>query len=612
MIKSVRGWLGAAMAAGMLASGLVSPATALAANTSATDGVAIKSSILNDSSGDASNDYLLRCYNLDGLVYDVFQTDPGTSKDTKAQKAKLADGKTTAQLVIQYNPATNSAVSSAIELAPGTYYVRENYNSAIAHNLNWNSKAEKVTVTSNNTADKPAEAYSVDDYNDIELKIVKKSADTGEVLGDAIYRVDYYDQKTMTLANAIANADKNDLTGPRRTWFFKTSGSGDAKIGESNLQASFGATRSDNLYKDASGKVHFPLGHYLVREVKGPKGYITTSGPQLGSCVSNAAAPNFTFSYTKTNVYENRNMPITALLQIEKYDAEAAADKQGKITQGDADLASTYAITNASGKPISFYKQYKRDTELEKQAGEGVEVWVGVGEPTIVPDGENLPLTYTTSKQSDGSWKTAEIRLPFGKYTIHEVKAGEGMQLDTSWSETADLSTSTDEKVIKVDKDQGNFIRRQGLHLLKVDADTVAPSWTLQGGNQTLQQLIDSIATGQGAAKLAGAKFEIKNVSESKVKVDGKWYNPGEVVATIVTKEVTTTDGNKVTVVASTASNTSLPYGTYEITETEAPEGYLPIVGPVGGAPLSLHPTQEENGTFVWYGWDPAEYSAQH
>ncbi|MCB7332418.1 prealbumin-like fold domain-containing protein, partial [Longicatena caecimuris] len=69
----------------------------------------------------------------------------------------------------------------------------------------------------------------------------------------------------------------------------------------------------------------------------------------------------------------------------------------------------------------------------------------------------------------------------------------------------------------------------------------------------------------QGGATLKDTAFSITSLNENAVLVDGKLYGKDEVVKTIHTG----VDG-----IASTASDT-LPYGTYRIDETKAPEGYL-------------------------------------
>ena len=71
--------------------------------------------------------------------------------------------------------------------------------------------------------------------------------------------------------------------------------------------------------------------------------------------------------------------------------------------------------------------------------------------------------------------------------------------------------------------------------------------------------------TPEGSAAFEGAVFTITNISEHRVIVDGKSYEPDEVVAQI------TTDENGL---AQTTSDL-LPYGTYKITEITPPRGYL-------------------------------------
>ncbi len=87
----------------------------------------------------------------------------------------------------------------------------------------------------------------------------------------------------------------------------------------------------------------------------------------------------------------------------------------------------------------------------------------------------------------------------------------------------------------------------------------------------------------QGGASLKDTEFTITSLNENAVLVDGKPYNKGEVVKTILTG----IDG-----IASTAADT-LPYGTYRIDESKSPAGYLTI-----GA-VSREFTITENGKIV-------------
>ena len=87
----------------------------------------------------------------------------------------------------------------------------------------------------------------------------------------------------------------------------------------------------------------------------------------------------------------------------------------------------------------------------------------------------------------------------------------------------------------------------------------------------------------QGGATLKDTEFTITNLNENAVLVDGKLYNKGEIVKTILTG----IDG-----IASTAADT-LPYGTYRLDESKSPAGYFTT-----GA-VSCEFTITENGKIV-------------
>ena len=85
------------------------------------------------------------------------------------------------------------------------------------------------------------------------------------------------------------------------------------------------------------------------------------------------------------------------------------------------------------------------------------------------------------------------------------------------------------------------------------------------GGVRISKQDTQTGTDEQGDATFEGATFAITNESEYAVYVEGKLYEPGEVV-----KEITTdADG-----VAQTSAD-CLPYGSYHIEETVPPVGYL-------------------------------------
>lgn len=96
--------------------------------------------------------------------------------------------------------------------------------------------------------------------------------------------------------------------------------------------------------------------------------------------------------------------------------------------------------------------------------------------------------------------------------------------------------------------------------------DTAIKNNIIRGGVKVEKWDIESNARkAQGGATLEGAEFTIYNRSANVVMIDKKSVD----IDDIVTKIVTNKDG-----IAETKADL-LPYGTYEVKETKAPEGYL-------------------------------------
>ena len=104
------------------------------------------------------------------------------------------------------------------------------------------------------------------------------------------------------------------------------------------------------------------------------------------------------------------------------------------------------------------------------------------------------------------------------------------------------MTTSTDENSLHFE----NEVIRGGVKVGKIDRET-------------------DTNEAQGWATLAGAEFTIYNNSRQAVIVEGNSYNKGSAVKVLITGE----DGTV------TSAADLLPYGTYYVKETKAPEGYL-------------------------------------
>ena len=200
---------------------------------------------------------------------------------------------------------------------------------------------------------------------------------------------------------------------------------------------------------------------------------------------------------------------------------KADADSHSTQPQGDATLFGVeYTLVNRSKHPVVYNGQ-------------------------VIPVGE--VVTTITGMPEDGkSVARAENLMP-GTYEITETKPPEGYTL-SGWTKTFSI-TGNGQNVSFTDANgPEDAVIRARYSLTKLDADT-------------------GLSKPQGDGTLEGAEFTIVNRSENAVCVNGTWYPPGAVVCTMVTQYDSEAD-------AYMAEGPLLPYGTYEVTETKAPEGY--------------------------------------
>ena len=167
-------------------------------------------------------------------------------------------------------------------------------------------------------------------------------------------------------------------------------------------------------------------------------------------------------------------------------------------------------------------------------------------------------MSYIETDES-GYARCKERTLPYGTYELTEIQAPEGYLLDAEPRETFEFTIRTNGEVAKpknVDEKIDNQIIRGGVKMPKMDSDL-----SVIGDSEDEKAETNSP---QGDATVDGAVFTITNANDDAVLVGGTLYQPGDIV-----KRITTVDG-----IATTGSN-DLPYGTYELREETAPEGYL-------------------------------------
>ena len=457
------------------------------------------------------------CYSLEGAQYTVY--------DKSGSKAGMLT-------------LDASGNSNTIELMEGKYTVKETY---APPGYAKDTETYTVNIESEKTTTFTAKDEPITDL--IDLLLTKNPVgyphDHGEgdaTLKGAVYKFEYYDyirsNEVMLKASKAQNA-------PLRTWHFVTDVNG--KLDGQNPTFATGYS-NDALYKDKDGKTAYPLGTYLIQEVKAPEGYLVND-EILEVTITEDGTDNLHVKTYNEKIKGNDTI-IRGGVKLAKIDN----DLDEAYAQGDATLA---------GAEFTIYNQ-SAETVMVK----GREI--GKGEAALV---------ITTN--ADGIATSGDHDLPYGSYLVKETKPSKGYLLNEKWS-------------------RAFRIREDGV-IVDLTEDKVREA-VIRGGVQIIKrgkELVKSEAL--GGAHLDGIVMTIKNVSgrdvvvrkdfgDPEVKVDWKkleskkdLFEDGTVLRVPTGKDV-----GKITVhwneekKAYTAETLAddLPYGTYTIRESKTNESY--------------------------------------
>ena len=314
----------------------------------------------------------------------------------------------------------------------------------------------------------------------------------------------------------------------------------------------FQGTVVDTITTDENGvgtSKELPYGSYTVAEVSAPSGYELSGESKNVTIDSNGQIIELTF----------KNSKLLGSIAIEKVDSEDSEIKlkgaEFKVLNSDGEEVGNI-VTGEDGKGSLGSLAYGEYTVIETKAPDGYElsldlVVVEVNSKAVVyktitntkilgkinilkvdSADENIKLpgavfevkdfqgtvvdTITTDENGVGTSK----ELPYGSYTVAEVSAPSGYELsEESKNVTIDSNGETIELTFENTKILGK------INILKVNS-------------------IDE------SIKLSGAEFEIRDLE-------------GNTLDTIITNE------------EGVANSIQLPYGSYIVIETKAPEGYV-------------------------------------
>ena len=296
-------------------------------------------------------------------------------------------------------------------------------------------------------------------------------------------------------------------------------------------------------------------GTVYIKELSAPAGY------KVDSTVYSL---NVEAGKTATlNVSDTPKVTDT-LIELFKIDMET----QKYAPQGDASL---------EGAEFTW-KFYAGHYTVDNLPSEPTKTWVT---KTIAEKDSDGTIHYVSRlsdeyKVSGDSFYTQNGKnvLPLGTLTVEETKAPNGYLLDGAYMQANGSEEQIKGMYLTQITEDGDLAVLSGSNQFSVSDEVI------RGGVKIQKRDLETSDTkGQGSATLKDAEFEIISLNDNAVLVEGKLYNKGEVVKTILTD---------IEGVASTSADL-LPYGKYRIEESKAPEGYLTD----GAEPIEFEITED-------------------
>ena len=423
------------------------------------------------------------------------------------------------QNVITTLTTDSNGNTEAVEVKAGTVYIKEQQAPA---GFKLDKNVYPLTVEAGKTAtlkvsDTPKVTETLLELFKIDLETGQDNPQGNASLAGAEFTWKYYDGY-YNKGNLPAEAT--------RTWTTQT-------LAEKDSDGTVHyVTRLADKYKVAGDSFYsqngincLPLGTITVEETKAPTGYLLEgaymqangSTEQIkGMYVTQITEDGDLAVLSGSNQHSVSDKVIRGGVKVQKRDLET----KDATPQGNAILENTeFIITSLNESPVLVEGSFYKKNDVVKTINTGI----------------------------DGIAFTASDTLPYGKYRIDESKSPQG------YLATGVLSREFE-------------ITENGKIIDLTDKENSAYNQVIRGGVKIQKRDLETKDTKpQGGATLKDTAFSITSLNENAVLVDGKLYGKDEVVKTIHTG----VDG-----IASTASDT-LPYGTYRIDETKAPEGYL-------------------------------------
>lgn len=336
------------------------------------------------------------CYSLEGATYGVY-SDPGCTQQVGTLTCNA------------------SGDSNVIDIAPGTYYVKE---TKAGKSYALDEGIHQVNVSGGQTA--TVNVTDVPQNDPADMLVAKVDSETGKAsplgagtLAGAEFTVKYYDG-FYTKENLPEKAT--------RTWVLKTDSKGRTSLlGAQNKPDTYFVS-GDSLYTSTDGYATLPIGTVSVQETKAPQGYLLTdSTVHVQQVTSNSATERVTTfvepSEDAPTVREQVKRGDIAFNKVHGEDMTGLAGVPFKITSkttGESHIAITdvngILTTEASACP------HTQNTNGDDAAlnADGT-----VDESKLSIDNG---LWFSGSKDAQTAADDAKGALPYDTYTFEELR----------------------------------------------------------------------------------------------------------------------------------------------------------------------------------------------
>lgn len=344
------------------------------------------------------------CYSLDGATYGVY-SDSGCTQQVGTLTCNA------------------SGDSNVIDIAPGTYYVKE---TKAGKSYALDEGVHKVNVSGGQTA--TVNVTDAPQNDPADMLVAKVDSETGKAsplgagtLAGAEFTVKYYDG-FYTQENLPEKA--------MRTWVLKTDAKGRTSLlGAQNKPDTYFVS-GDGLYTSTDGYATLPIGTVSVQETKAPQGYLLSdSTVHVQQVTSNSAAERVTTfvepSEDAPTVREQVKRGDIAFNKVHGEDMTGLANIPFKITSkttGESHIAITdvngILTTEASACP---HTQNTNGNDAALNADGTVD------ESKLSIDNG---LWFSGSKDAQTAADDSKGALPYDTYTFEELRCSANTSLN--------------------------------------------------------------------------------------------------------------------------------------------------------------------------------------